>query len=366
VRRIALLAGLSGLIWGGLGSFLYLYISPPLQPLATLCLLGVAAGGVMSLASLPLAYNAFFICLLTPSVLIQTLQPSALERWTGLILLIFTFNLLASGRAAAINMRQAFELRLRLTKALDEAEQARRFAESANQTKSLFLANMSHELRTPMHAILGFSLLGRDKADNAKLSDYFDRIVTSGTRLLSLIDDLLDLSKFEAGHMTMNFSVQPIRPLLDAVLLEIDALLAQRGLKVRIDEAANLPPVLMDSLRFSQVIHNLLANALKFSPANGHIEILLDTSVATDGAQFLRICLRDEGIGIPEDELDAIFDEFVQSSKSRSGAGGSGLGLAICRRIVLAHGGRIRALNRPEGGAELQVELPIPSTKPAQ
>ncbi|MDP5239079.1 HAMP domain-containing sensor histidine kinase [Uliginosibacterium sp. 31-16] len=358
VRRIALLAGLSGLIWGSLGSLLYAFISPSLQALAPLCVLGVAAGGVMSLASLPAAYNAFFICLLVPSVFVQAMQQSSLERWTGFILLVFTFTLLAGGRIAASSLRQAIELRLRLSAALDAAELARRHAEDANQAKSLFLANMSHELRTPMHAILGFSQLGSSKTGDSKLRDYFERIAASGTRLLSLINDLLDLSRFEAGHMEMNCSRQAIRPLIDAALLEIDSLLSAKHLRVQLSEAPDLPLAALDSLRFSQVIRNLLSNALKFSPVGGCISITLDSLPTEEGSQLLRLRLCDEGSGIPDAELDAVFNEFVQSSKSNTGAGGTGLGLAICRRIVLAHGGRIFARNQTGGGAELVVEIP--------
>jgi signal transduction histidine kinase len=355
---IATFAGLSGLTWGSLGSVLYSSISLEMHPIAIMAVLSVGAGGIMSLVSLRRAYNAFFICMLLPCAIVQALQSSAPEHWASFIIVLFTANLMAGGVTTIKNLRQAFILRMQLSNAVEEAETARRRAELANRTKSMFLANISHELRTPMHAILGFSQLGSTRAEHQKLRDYFSRITTSGGRLLSLIDNLLDISKFEAGRMEIDVQKQAMRPLLDSAVLEITPLLAEKKIQLNISEAPKLPPVALDTLKFAQVIHNLLSNAIKFSPIGGKILILLDSVTTPPQHCHIRMRMQDDGVGIPEDELEGIFDEFVQSSKSHTGAGGTGLGLAICRHIVTAHGGTIFANNRPEGGAELTLELP--------
>jgi signal transduction histidine kinase len=249
---------------------------------------------------------------------------------------------------------------------------AKEAAEHANLAKSEFLANMSHELRTPMHAILSFARIGQAKADAAppaKLREYFEHIRNSGERLLSLVNDLLDLSRLEAGKMPYAMARIDLQRLTEEIGAELDPLLKAKQLTLEIAVGAADCLASGDHKRLGQVLHNLLSNAIKFSPPAGtiRIEVAADALPQGEGKHLpaLRLTVADQGVGIPENEREAIFDKFVQSSKTVSGAGGTGLGLAICREIVHAHRGMIRARNRPEGGAAFDVLLPAATGNPA-
>ncbi|QDQ26063.1 PAS domain S-box protein [Chitinimonas arctica] len=234
---------------------------------------------------------------------------------------------------------------------------AKELAETANRAKSEFLANMSHELRTPMHAVLSFAELGERRAFDAvpdKLTHYFARIRQSGQRLLQILNDLLDLSKLEAGKMSYNMQVLEIVPIVREVAGEFIPLARDRGIRINGALADDLPRVRGDSLRLIQVLRNLVSNALKFSPEGGAV-----TLSAWQMGNSVLLAVDDEGVGIPEQELAIIFDKFVQSSETKTGAGGTGLGLAISREIVDAHGGSLRAENRVQGGARFVLSLPI-------
>ncbi len=247
--------------------------------------------------------------------------------------------------------------RKRVTQRLTETLIAKAEADSANQAKSEFLANMSHELRTPLHGILSFASFGIKKyasAEPEKLLDYFSRIKQSGSILLELLNDLLDLAKLESRRAT--FTLGPADPgmLIKSVISEMDILLSERDLKIRQETSDFNEQVTLDADKIKQVIRNLLDNAIKFSPVGGAIDVGINRV-----QDSVRVSVSDRGPGIPPDELEAVFDKFVQSSKTKTGAGGTGLGLAICHEIVAAHGGRIWAENRSEGGATFSFEIPL-------
>jgi signal transduction histidine kinase len=245
---------------------------------------------------------------------------------------------------------------------MQDAEAARVMAERANNSKSMFLANMSHELRTPMHAILSFAHLGATRhaeLDPSRLGRYFERIEASGDRLLKLLNDLLDLSKLESGRAVVQPGWISGSALVYSIAEELEPLLQDGRHRLRIHAACEPGQIWVDGERMRQVLRNLIANAIRFSPDGGPIDVRIERRHTTGGGS-VELSVSDEGVGIPSGELDSIFDEFVQSSKTVSGAGGTGLGLAICKRIVDAHGGTIQASNRDCGGACFVVRLPQP------
>lgn len=247
---------------------------------------------------------------------------------------------------------------------------AKNVAEKAYRAKSEFLANMSHELRTPLHAILSFARLGQERSpvqEDDKTQRYFSRIIEAGERLLALVGDLLDLSKLEAGKMLVDSQPGDLVLIVRDVAAEFEALAQERKLQWHLPAVDSHAPARIDPVRFSQVLRNVMSNAMKFSPDGGVIRVQVEASVMTLGRRTedlvapvaaWRISVIDEGIGIPEDELETVFDSFVQSSMTRTGAGGTGLGLTICREIVAAHRGSISARNRPEGGAVFEILVP--------
>jgi signal transduction histidine kinase/DNA-binding response OmpR family regulator len=211
--------------------------------------------------------------------------------------------------------------------------------EAAGRHKSEFLASMSHELRTPLNAVIGFSevLLERMFGDlNERQDEYLRDIRDSGRHLLELLNDILDLSKVEAGRMQLERSTFAVSDVLEACLAQVRAKAEQKGVVLRRDVAADVGILETDELRFKQVLLNLLSNAVKFTPAGGTVT----TSVTTE-RDAIAVTVTDTGIGIAPQDRDRIFESFQQGARGTARQEGTGLGLTLSKRIVELFGGRM-------------------------
>jgi len=272
---------------------------------------------------------------------------------TGLLLFIIALWNLSLTREIA-RRRQA-------EAALREAKEA---AEQANRAKGAFLANISHELRTPLNVVLGFASMLQDSARSSRERGWLEAIHSAGKSLAQLIDDLLDLSRIEAGRMRTRAVATDVRVLLQ----ELEAMFAQRaidkGLAIEVQVEDAIPPsLLLDQKRVRQILVNLLGNAVKFTEA-GRID--LRAGIASDGAggQRLRLSVEDTGPGIPADQQQRIFETFAQGPELAA-SDGVGLGLTISRRLAVALGGDIRLCSEPGRGSTFVLELPGLTPLPA-
>ncbi len=266
------------------------------------------------------------------------------------------------GFAAAMDVTVLSRLVEERTSELRVAKEA---AESSNQLKDQFLANVSHEMRTPLHGILAFSSLGAASLGSdsvVKGREYFARIEASGTRLTRFVDDLLHLARLQARRVVSKPQRLDFAGLLENVREDCAALLAERSQTLAITVEAADVWVEADAAMLRQVLLNLLGNACRFAPSGSTIRVVVaDGEIAVPGAgaaPALMLHMLDQGPGIPELEFEAVFERFVQSSRTETRAGGTGLGLPICREIMQLHGGSIRAQNQAEGGADLELLLP--------
>jgi signal transduction histidine kinase/CheY-like chemotaxis protein len=250
-----------------------------------------------------------------------------------------------------------------------ELEEARNRAEDANRAKSAFLAQMSHELRTPLNAIIGYGELlveeAEDEGDTKSIPD-LRRIIEAGRHLLGLINDVLDLSKIEAGKVTLEWEFVEVAPLVEKIAGTVDTLVKQNGNELVVSCDAGLPPVYADHMRVRQVLLNLLGNAAKFTE-KGRVE--LRVSAATTGpATEVVFAVKDTGIGMTREQQERLFQNFVQADSSTSRKyGGTGLGLAISKRFVEMLGGRIEVESEIGRGSTFTIRLPTrrPQEAPA-
>ncbi len=238
-----------------------------------------------------------------------------------------------------------------------EIEDKGRQLEVASQHKSEFLANMSHELRTPLNAIIGFSevLSERMFGDlNEKQEEYLKDIYASGTHLLSLINDILDLSKIEAGRMELELTDFDLPTAIDNALTLVRERAGRRGITLGSTVDERLGEVRADERKIKQVVLNLLSNAIKFTPEGGQIEV---RAVPTNGS--VEVSVSDTGVGIAPEDQEAVFEEFRQVGASAARQEGTGLGLALCRKFVELHGGRIRVTSEVGKGSTFMFTIPV-------
>ena len=249
-------------------------------------------------------------------------------------------------------------------------EQAKQAAETANKAKSLFLANMSHELRTPLNAVLGITEGLQDEvfgSINEQQMKALQTIESSGTHLLELINDILDVAKIESGQLELSCNPTAVAPLCQSSLAFIKPLAQKKRIQLNTKLPQNLPELLVDERRIRQVLINLLNNAVKFTPDGGSVSLAVQASPlnqnTTDSQNFLRIAVIDSGIGIAPENFDKLFQPFVQIDSSLNRHyHGTGLGLSLVKRIVDYHGGQVRVSSEVGVGSCFTVDLPCTNT----
>jgi signal transduction histidine kinase len=229
--------------------------------------------------------------------------------------------------------------------------------EAASRHKSEFLANMSHELRTPLNAIIGFSEVlseGMFGELNDKQAEYLTDILESGRHLLALINDILDLSKIEAGRMELDAAEFDLPGAIETTLLLMRERAGRKGIQVERAIGEGLAVVCADERKVKQVLLNLLSNAVKFTPEGGRIDVRAE---ARDG--MAEISVTDTGVGIAAEDQAAVFEEFRQVGASAKRVEGTGLGLALARRFVELHGGRIWLTSELGVGSTFAFTIPL-------
>jgi adenylate cyclase len=237
-------------------------------------------------------------------------------------------------------------------------EKSRQLAE-ASQHKSQFLANMSHELRTPLNAIIGVTEMLREDAEAAKQDlEPLDRVLGAARHLLALINDILDLSKIEAGRMELNLASFSLAPVIDEVVKTIEPLAAKNGNQVAVHCDGEIGTMRADQMRLRQALLNLMSNANKFTE-RGTITINAHHRQENDG-DWITLAVTDTGIGMTPEQMGKLFQEFSQASSSTASKyGGTGLGLVISRRFCQMMGGDITVESEPGRGSTFTIRVPL-------
>ncbi len=278
---------------------------------------------------------------------------------------------------SVVNMLQTFTgqsvLAIQNARLFEEIRQKGAQLEAANQLKSQFLANMSHELRTPLNAIIGVTEMLLEDARDLKRDDEIEpleRVLRAGRHLLELINDILDLSKIEAGKMDLHADTFPVALLVGDVVKTIEMLAGKNGNSIVLECPADTGSMHADQIRVRQVLLNLLSNANKFTK-NGTVSVTVRRE-AREGRDWIAVAVADTGIGMTPEQLSRLFNDFVQADASTTRKyGGTGLGLAISRRLCQMMGGEITVTSEPGKGSTFLVTLPaefgaVPAATPAR
>ncbi|MDQ6989700.1 MAG: response regulator [Mariprofundaceae bacterium] len=328
--------------------------------LLLLLVMGILYGALSVLSLIKVIFRAFAVILLLPLIIFGFMQQESLSFTISnifLIGLLFSFSVSAK-------LSQSFSKSLEFTVLMQDKEcEVNRFAAKAkaeSEAKSTFLANMSHEIRTPMNGVIGMTEMLQQTNLDAKQASFVEVIDRSSHALLSIINDILDYSKIESGHLKL----EHLPFILQDVTDEIMALMAHKGQTKDIEVILDIAPdiahaYLGDAGRIRQIIINLLGNAIKFTQ-EGEVILRITRSKKINQTHWLRFAVIDTGIGIPEESLQQIFDSFSQADNSTTRRfGGTGLGLAICRQLSQLMGGHIDVQSSEGEGSEFSFSIPL-------
>ncbi|MBV9540062.1 MAG: hypothetical protein JO167_02245, partial [Alphaproteobacteria bacterium] len=356
--RLTLLQVVISAVWGLVPWLLW----DPSNDANSIFLAGATIAMLASLVVSRATHMDMFLACLAPITVISSLRfalgDDVLDYGIALAIPAYAAQLFFDGRRLARRVDEDARLRFQvedlareLEETRDEALRKRFEAETANASKTAFLANMSHELRTPLNAILGFSELISQECfgpvGSKRYKEYAGDIHSSGSHLLSLINDLLDVAKIEAGRMEIAPNPLDARRTFDVALKLIGAKARERNQTLVIDVDTSCPPLYADERAIKQILINLCTNAVKFTPEGGKITVRAE--LARCGG--FQISVQDNGPGIPREKLDKIFTPFNQvDNRYDRQAGGTGLGLALVRGLAELHGGRAWLESEPGKG----------------
>ncbi|HWA89958.1 MAG TPA: ATP-binding protein [Rhizomicrobium sp.] len=371
--RLVAMQGVVSFVWGLMPWLLWEHGNALNHLFLAASTVSILAGLVVSRAS----HMDMFLASLIPFTAMASLRfafgDTVLDYGTAAVLPIIAVQLFSDGRRMMHRLDEDSRLRFQVEDLARELEETRddalrkRFeAETANASKTAFLANMSHELRTPLNAILGFSEIIAQECfgptGSPRYKEYAGDIHSSGAHLLSLINDLLDVAKIEAGKMEIEPQPLEAARTFDLALKLIGAKAREKHQELTITVDASAPPLFADERALKQILINLCSNAVKFTPEGGRIQVV---GSAARGGGF-QISVQDNGPGIPREKLDRIFTPFSQvDNRYDRQAGGTGLGLALIRGLAELHGGRAWLESEPGKGCCAYVVLPTEAERRA-
>jgi signal transduction histidine kinase/CheY-like chemotaxis protein/HPt (histidine-containing phosphotransfer) domain-containing protein len=331
-----------------------------LQSAAGAFVAALAAGALSTSASLRPAFAGFVLCLNVPFLVYLAAQMAVAQGLLAFAMLVLTGVLLGAGRRTHEQMREMLETRFANQRLIQDLDRSREAAEAAVRAKSAFLANMSHEIRTPMNAILGMSRLMERTDLKPVQRDYLNKIHGAADGLLTVIDDILDFTKIEAGKLNLECTAFRYTDVLQRLEDVLGFRAREKGLEFYFDTDPAVPDALKgDPYRLAQILLNLSGNAIKFTESG---EVVVITRVQRDDGEhvLLRITVQDSGIGLSEEQQRRLFNAFAQGDASMTRRfGGTGLGLAICQRLTGLMGGRIEVHSRPGEGSAFTLHLPF-------
>ncbi|MGL4517475.1 MAG: response regulator [Shewanella sp.] len=355
--RVNFGVGLTGFVWGPGGLFLMTTSPESLKLLTAFILAGMVAGAVPVLGAMLSAMRIFAILMLSPILIAACLGQTRVDVLLGLLSVIYLGVMLKSAKLFNDALVDSILLEQKQANLVEQLVIARNAAEAASQAKTEFIANVSHEIRTPMNGIVGMANLLAQGELNVQQREEVEIIRSSSDLLLALINDVLDVSKIEAGYLHLDIQAFDLKNLLDGLVKIFQVSAQTKGLFLKLVWEGQLPgPVESDPLRLRQILVNLIGNALKFTHQGG---VIIRIRTEQQGLGWrIDFSIIDSGIGIEAERMPHVFDAFIQADGSLTRQyGGTGLGLTISQHLANALGGSILVAANPDGGSIFSFEL---------
>ena len=356
---------LSGVLWGIGTVVLFAPTDAVLMIVLVFLVTGLSAAALTGYTAYLPAFYGFVLPAVIPFGLSLALDGSPAHLFTATLLAVWISVFVYLAHALNAHTLDRVLLLLGNARMADTLRKARDSADEANRAKTRFLANMSHELRTPLNAIIGFSDIMRSEifgpVGAAKYKQYVSDINRSGSHLLQLINDILDVAKIEVGAQTLNEAVIDLAGTLRQCGQLVEPQARAAAVSLAVDASGRLPALRADPTRFRQIVLNLLSNAIKFTPAGG--KVWLSAAVEAGGRMLVQV--RDTGIGMKQEDVPRALLPFVQLDSAPRGDPGTGLGLALVKTLVEAHGGTLAIDSEPGKGTTVSIRMPQERLAPA-